>query len=137
MREQYYTLSSYNNNRSYGAIPEIVREDAESRIGIFDRYILYRTGDNQYTLYVNKVVGTDYYVSYNYNNGYYTNSVGTWTVEEPSLSAPMYSYSNLGYGYTLESNNLPSFMAFCLGGLVVTLFLGIFFKGVIFKCLRR
>lgn len=136
MRTQYYT-TSVQGNRNYGSIPDIVREDAESRIGIFDRYILYKTGDSQYTLYVNKVVGKDYECTYNYNNGYYTNTISNWTVEEPSLSAPMYSFSNLGYGYTLTSNNIDTFVAFALGGIVVALFLGIMFKGAIFKCLKR
>lgn len=135
-RSQYYT-TNVNGNRSYGSVPEQVREDAESRIGLFDNYILYRTGESQYTLYVNKVIGQDYAVTYSYSSGYYSYSVDNWTVEEPSLTAPMYSYSNQGYGYTLTSNYVDTFSAYCLGGIVVLLFLAVLFKGVLFRCLKR
>lgn len=136
MKTQYYS-TTVGGNRSYSLPSELLVKNAQSRLSLFDNAILYRTGQDSYSLYVDKPVGQDYEVVYTYSDGYYTYSIYNWTAEKPSISAPMYCYSTLGYGYPLESGFNSSFLCYALGGIVTVLFLALLFKGVLFKWLKR
>lgn len=139
MKNQYYTTSSYNNNRSYPMPSNNIINKCQSSVGIFDEYLLYCTGDNEFNLYVNRPISNDYRIQFTTSNGYihstkYEDFDGKW--DSVPLSAEVYCYSNLGYGSDFN-NHFDQFCSWAIGGIVVVLFLAILFKGVLFHCLRK
>lgn len=114
-----------------------------SKIGPLDKYIIFQTAENQWGCLVERIPSKEIlqytitrtgsqYGSYEYQ----------LTTSYPQtfdyiVSNELYCYSNIGYG-RMEVLPVHEIMV-CWGitGLVCLIFLGLVFKGAIFRCLRR
>ena len=124
----------------YASIPQAVRDLVANKVGLLDRYILMQTGDNEFTALIYKTGLNEcdqirVYRTGNYNTSYSVEvSSGVWDF---SVNNEYYCYSNVGYGSALTLPVVESVTAYATVILACALMLGIVFKGVLFKCLKR
>lgn len=122
----------------YSSIPQAVRDLVANKISLLDSYILFQTGDNQYTALVNKpALGCrQYTISRVANYGQYkvVESVGEW---QYTVKNEYYCYSNVGYGAALDLPVVDLCIAHSSVILACALMLAIVFKGVLFPCLKK
>lgn len=126
-------------HNEYSSIPQAVRDIVANKISLLDSYILFQTGDYQYTALVYKP-GLNECRQYTFtrtnNYGQYTvtESAGTW---EYTLTNECYCYSNVGYGAALPLPVVDLVTAHATVIMSCALMLAIIFKGVLFKCLKK
>ena len=126
----------------YGSIPQAVRDLVANKISLLDSYILFQTGEYEYTALVNKpALGCRRYkVSRVSSSGYGSyvyrmeESAGTW---EYTVNNEYYCYSNVGYGAALSLPVVDLSIAHASVIMSCALMLAIVFKGVLFPCLKR
>lgn len=87
-----------------GTISSTVVNMCEQHIGLFDKYVIYQTGQYEYSCYIEKMLGGVKLVTISRTNN---NSLWDISVTEAdsfptSLSYPYYSYSNCGWGQVLD-----------------------------------
>lgn len=134
MDNQYLNTSS---------IPSQVINISNNKVGVLDDYILYCTGEYRYSLLTkSRLPGQTaklYTFSRSNSSGdrYYTVSFTDNVPFEYQVSNEYYVYSNIGYGQALTPICWQGIQTFSLAGITCALFLGIVFKGGLFKCLRR
>lgn len=134
MDNQYFNTSS---------IPSQVINISNNKVGVLDDYILYCTGEYRYSLLTkSRLPGQTaklYTFSRSSSSGdrYYTVSFTDNVPFEYQVSNEYYVYSNIGYGQALRPVCYDGIQTFSLAGITCALFLGIVFKGGLFKCLRR
>lgn len=124
---------------SYSSIPQAVRDVVANKISLLDQYILFQTGQNEYTALIYKPglnVCKQYVFSRADNYSVYTvtESEGSFTY---TVSNEYYCYSNVGYGMALDLPVTDLAIAHSSIILACALMLAIVFKGAIFPCLRR
>lgn len=125
----------------YSSIPTDVQNYVANRCSLLDRYVLFQTGEHQYSAIVYdpvRKIGKEYTFTRtgNYN--------GTYTVSEDevqkmtyTISNEYYVYSNDGCGKSLDLPVYETATAWSLTAICVLVFFGVMFKGVLFKCLRK
>lgn len=123
----------------YGSIPQAVRDLVANKISLLDSYILMQTGSAEYTALIYKPGLKEcqqirVYRSSNYGAYEVEVSVGTW---DYTVNNEYYCYSNVGYGASLDLPVVEGVTAHATVILACALMLGIVFKGVLFKCLKR
>lgn len=126
----------------YGSIPQAVRDLIANKISLLDSYILFQTGEYEYTALVNKpALGCrQYVVSRASTSGYgqyvyqVRESEGQW---EYTVNNEYYCYSNVGYGAALSLPVADLSIAHASVIMACALMLAIVFKGVLFPCLKR
>lgn len=126
----------------YGSIPQTVRDLVANKISLLDSYILFQTGEYEYTALVNKpALGCrQYKISRVSSSGYGSyvyrmeQSAGTW---EYTVNNEYYCYSNVGYGSALSLPVVELCTAHASVIMSCALMLAIVFKGVLFPCLKR
>lgn len=122
----------------YSSIPQAVRDLVANKISLLDSYILFQTGDNQYTALINKpALGCrQYTISRVANFAQYKveESVGEW---QYTVTNEYYCYSNVGYGAALDLPVVDLSIAHSSVILACALMLAIVFKGVLFSCLKK
>lgn len=122
----------------YSSVPQAVRDLVANKISLLDSYILFQTGEYQYTALVNKpgLGCRQYTISRTSNYGQYTvsESAGTW---DYTVTNEYYCYSNVGYGAALSLPVTELATAHASVILACALMLAIVFKGVLFPCLRK
>lgn len=134
MENQYLNTSS---------IPSQVINISNNKVGVLDDYILYCTGEYRYSLLTkSRLPGQTaklYTFSRSNSSGdrYYTVSVTDNVPFDYQVTNEYYVYSNIGYGQALSPVCYDGIQTFSLAGISCALFLGIVFKGGLFKCLRR
>lgn len=132
--------NQYINSSS---IPSTVINISNNKVGVLDDYILYCTGEYRYSLLTkSRLPGQTaklYTFSRSSSSGdrYYTVSFTDNVPFEYNVSNEYYVYSNIGYGQALTPVCWQGIQSFSLAGITCALFLGIVFKGGLFKCLRR
>ena len=125
---------------SYGSIPGDVQAVVANKVSVLDKYVLMQTGEGQYTglIYDPVLKETEQIVftrSGNYGSTYSVDvSEGEY---EYTVANEYYVYSNEGIGKALDLPVYDGMMAHCMTFLVCLVALGVFFKGVLFKCLKR
>lgn len=133
MDDQYLSSSS---------IPSQVINISNNKVGVLDDYILYCTGDYRYSLLTkSRLPGQTaklYTFSRSSSSGYnyYTVSFTDNVPFDYQVNNEYYVYSNIGYGQALTPVCWQGIQTFSLAGITCALFLGIVFKGGLYKCLR-
>lgn len=125
------------------SIPSQVVNISNNKVGVLDDYILYCTGEYRYSLLIrSRLPGQTAklytFSRYDSSGDRYYNVTFTDNVPfEYNVSNEYYVYSNIGYGQSLTPVCWQGIQTFSLAGITCALFLGIVFKGGLFKCLRR
>lgn len=120
-------------------VPQAIRDIVANKVQLLDQYILFQTGQNQFTALVRNPV-TKNTTAYTFTR---TNNYSQYTmVECPadwsySVNNEYYCYSNVGYGAALDLPVVDGVTAHAGAVLVCVLMLAIVFKGVLFPCLRK
>lgn len=120
-------------------IPSGVRDLTASKISLLDQYILFQTGENEFTALVYSP-GLKVCKQYVFTG---SDDLSSFTVAESegdfkySVSNEYYCCSNVGYGTALELPVTDLAIAHSTVILACALMLAIVFKGVLFPCLRR
>lgn len=139
-------MTQYSNYGSYSSISSTYLNAFYSKLGPLDEYIIMQTGENEYGMLVHRIPSKEvesYEIHRNYYSGgsgynqyYYTMSGPTADTWNYSVSNELYVYSNIGYGTMSVLPVHEMMVCFAVSGAVCLLFLGLVFKGAIFKCLR-
>lgn len=120
-------------------VPQAIRDIVANKVQLLDQYILFQTGQYQYTALVRNPVTKDttaYTFTRTNNYSQYTmvKSPADWSY---SVNNEYYCYSNVGYGAALDLPVVEGVTAHAGAVLVCALMLAIVFKGVLFPCLRK
>lgn len=113
----------------------------KSKVSLLDKYILLQDGNNHWTLLLKKPSGgvESYAISTKSSTGYnYSVNHSSSSSFDYRVNNEFYVYSNVGVGKSFTS--LPvheGATCFSLVFIACCLSLAIFFKGVLFKCVRK
>lgn len=124
------------------SIPSQVINISNNKVGVLDDYILYCTGEYRYSLLIKSRLPGQTAKLYTFSRSdtsgdrYYNVSFTDNVPFEYNVSNEYYVYSNIGYGQALTPVCWQGIQTFSLAGISCALFLGIVFKGGLFKCLR-
>lgn len=126
----------------YSTIPQTVRDIVANRCTLLDEYILFQTGDYEYSALIHNLVTDDTtllvfsrYSSGNYSNYYrVTESEGSW---DYSYSNEYYCYSNVGVGTALSLPVYDGLQAHSCAVITVVLLFLIVFKSSLFPFIKR
>lgn len=127
---------------SYSNPPADVQSVFANKISLLDKYMLMQTGENQYIgLVYNPATKAckAYTFTRQSDSGYY----GRYVLQESSseyaytLSNECYVYSNEGLGKALDVPAYGGAIAWSLTILTCFAVLGVLFKGVLYRCLKR
>lgn len=125
----------------YSSILADVQNYVANRCSLLDRYVLFQTGEYQYSAIVYDPVrktGKEYTFTRTGNyNGLYTVTENVVETMQYTLSNDYYVYSNDGVGKSLDLPVYEAATAWSLTAVCVLVFFGVMFKGVLFKCLRK
>lgn len=125
------------------SIPSQVINISNNKVGVLDDYILYCIGEYRYGLLTKSRLPGQTAKLYTFSRSsfsgdrYYTVSFTDNVPFEYNVTNEYYVYSNIGYGQSLTPVCWQGIQTFSLAGITCALFLGIVFKGGLFKCLRR
>lgn len=135
-------ITQYTNaNGYYSSVDSNAQAVIANKISLLDNYILFQTGDNEFTALIQNSITKDttqYKISRNssYNSNYtlvkFENVDFDYTVTNE-----MYVYSNVGYGRSLDLPVNEGVISHSLIIICCTMLFAIVFKGVLFKCLDR
>ena len=123
----------------YSTVPQAIRDVVANKVHLLDQYILFQTGQYEYTGLVHNPV-TKKTTSYtftrtnNYSQYSVTESAAEW---DYSVVNECYCYSNIGYGAALDLPVVEGVTAHAGAVLCCLLMLAVLFKGVLFPCLRK
>lgn len=128
---------------SYSSIGSEVQNIVANSVSLLDKYVLLQSGAYEYTALikncatkkVEKVVIER--LSTSGYNGYYTVTRSEASSFDYNVTNEYYTYSNCGFGRSLDLPVYDGAMSFGIVGLTVLVFFGVIFKGVLFKCLRK
>lgn len=126
---------------SYSVPPSDVQAVVNARVSLLDRYIIMRTGDNQYTALIQNGV-TDQVqqlvfsrISGNYSNPWQiVESVGAF---DYSVTFPYYVVSNVGVGRQMDLLCWRGASAWALVVIASFVCLWVLFKGGLFRWRKR
>ena len=125
----------------YSTVSADIQNIVANKVKLLDSYILFRTGENEYTALIkDNTTGktTEYTFSRAGSNYSYS-----WTMEEASsefeytVSNEYYVYSNVGVGRSLDLPVYEGVTAHATIIICIALLFAIVFKGALFKCLDR
>lgn len=129
-------MTQYDSNST---IPQAVRDVVANKISLLDQYILFQTGQYEYTALVYKP-GLNVCKQYVFTRG---DNYSVYTVTELegnftyTVTNEYYCYSNVGYGMALDLPVVDLAIAHSTVILACALMLAIVFKGAIFPFLRK
>lgn len=124
----------------YGTISTDIQTLIASKISILDKYVLMRTGQNEYTALVHNPLSKDttqYVISRLSNSTAWTVNVIEDADYRFNISNEYYVYSNEGYGKMLDLPCYEAVSSFSMAIMCCALILAIAFKGVLFKCIKK
>lgn len=127
---------------SYGSITADIQNLIANKVSLLDQYILMQTGQYEYTALIYNPASktTKQYTitrSSNNYNSYYTVAESDVNSFEYSVSNEYYTYSNVGYGKSLDLPVYDGVISHSLAFMTCVLVFAILFKGVLFKCLSH
>lgn len=91
-------ITQWTDNGSYFSVPAAAISIVANRVGMLDSYIMFCTGENEYTALINPIVGNPFKVVVSRGNSSNYNYV--WNVSETEVSDTNYSVSNEYYCYS-------------------------------------
>lgn len=123
---------------SYGTIPQAVRDLIANKCKLLDQYILMQTGENEFTALIYDPVKketTQYVFTRASNYGAYSvkASEGVWAF---TVSNEYYTYSNVGYGSSLDLPVIEGVIAHSCVFMTCVLVFAILFRSVLFPWLK-
>lgn len=125
----------------YSTVSADIQNIVANKVKLLDSYILFRTGDYEYTALIkDNTTGktTEYTFSRSGANYSYV-----WEMSEASsefdytISNEYYVYSNVGVGRSLDLPVYDGVTAHATIIMCIVLMFAIIFKGALFKCLDR
>ena len=91
-------ITQWSYNGKYYTVPSAAISIVANRVGMLDSYIMFCTGDDEYTALINPIVGKPFKVVVSRgNSGNYDN---VWRVSETEVSDTKYTVSNEYYCYS-------------------------------------
>lgn len=124
----------------YSTVSTEIQSLIASKISALDKYVLMRTGENEYSALVHNPCSKEtiqYVIS---RESLYSSPWKIETFEDVeyqfNISNEYYVYSNEGYGRMLDLPCYEAMSSFCLAIMTCVLIFAIAFKGVLFKCLN-
>ena len=105
-------IVQWTNNGSYSTVPSAAISIVANRVGMLDSYIMFCTGENEYTALINPIIGKPFKLVVFRNSGNYNY---VWSVSETetddidyTISNEYYCYSNIRVGqhYPIEYSGL-------------------------------
>lgn len=127
---------------SYSSPSADIQNIVANSVSLLDQYVLMQTGENEYTALIKNMASKEVEeitISRASTSGYNTRYVVdreeikdfSWNV-----SNEYYTYSNCGFGKSLDIPSYEGALTYGVTALTVLVFFGVIFKGVLFKCLR-
>lgn len=134
-------ITQYND--SYTAPSADIQNIVANSVSLLDKYVLMQTGEYEYTALIQNLANKDVeeitisrISTTGYNNRY---QVSREDVNEFSydVTNEYYTYSNCGFGRSLDIPAYEGALTYGVTGLVILVFFAVMFKGVLFNCLKR
>lgn len=91
-------ITQWSDNGSYYTVPSAAISIVANRVGMLDSYIMFCTGDDEYTALINPIVGNPFKVVVSRGNS--GNYDRVWCVSETEVSDTKYTVSNEYYCYS-------------------------------------
>ena len=122
-----------------GSVPQLVQDVVANKIQLLDEYVLFQTGEYQYSALIHDLVTDDvtqitFTRSGNYNAYTVEETEGVWAWK---LTNEYYCYSNLGYGAALDLPVMEGVQAHASVVFTVVLMFLIVFKSALFPFQKR
>lgn len=130
-------------SESYSSPSADIQNIVANSVSLLDQYVLMQTGEYEYTALVKNLASKEVEeitVSRSSTSGYNTRYlVSREEVEDFSwqVSNEYYTYSNCGFGKSLDIPSYQGALTYGVTALTVLVFFAVIFKGVLFKCLSR
>ena len=123
----------------YGSIPQAVRDIVANKVSLLDQYVLFQTGENEYTALIKntstgKVKQYRFYRLSNYSQYAMEITDGVW---EYTYHNEYYTYSNMKFGSSLDLPVVEGVTAHASVIMYIALMFAIIYKGALFPCLQR
>lgn len=134
-------ISQYTD--SYSSPSSDIQNIVANSISLLDKYVLFQTGENEYTALIKNIASKEIEQIRIYRNsvsGYNSRyAVSRQTVNDFSwnISNEYYAYSNCGFGKSLTIPSYQGALTYGVTALTTLVFFAVVFKGVLFKCLRK
>lgn len=128
---------------SYGSISSDIQNLVANSVSVLDLYVLMQTGEYEYTALIKNLANKEVEeikISRSSGSNYQTTySVNRREVDafDYSVSNEYYTFSNCGFGKSLDIPAYEGIRTYGLTGLTVLIFFMVVFKGALFKCLRK
>ena len=112
-------------------------------VSLLDNYVLMQTGEFEYKALIKNLASKEVEeitISRTSTSGYnnrYTVSREEVTDFSWQVSNEYYTYSNCGFGKSLDIPAYEGALTYGVTALTVLVFFGVMFKGVLFKCLKQ
>lgn len=125
---------------SYRSVGSDIQNIVANSVSVLDKYVLIQTGEYEYTALIKNVASKEVekiVITRDTSDGYYLVNRSTVNNFDYSYTNEYYTYSNCGFGRSL---NIPAYqgaVTYGITALVTLVFFGVIFKGVLFKCLRN
>lgn len=91
-------ITQWTDNGSYSSVPSAAISIVANRVGMLDSYIMFCTGENEYTALIKPIVGNPFKVVVSRVNSGNYNYV--WSVSETEVADTNYSVGNEYYCYS-------------------------------------
>ncbi len=127
---------------SYSSPSADIQNIVANSVSLLDNYVLMQTGENEYKALVKNLASKEVeeitisrISTSGYNNRY---TVSREEVSDFSwnVSNEYYTYSNCGFGKSLDIPAYDGALTYGVTALTVLVFFAVIFKGVLFKCLK-
>lgn len=125
----------------YGTVSSDIQNIVANKVKLLDSYILFRTGENEYTALIkDNTTGKTTEYTFSRSGSTYNNY---WNIREAAsefeytVSNEYYVYSNVGVGRSLDLPVYEGVSAHATIIICIALLFAIVFKGALFKCLDR
>lgn len=128
---------------SYNSPSADIQEIVANSISLLDKYVLFQTGENEYTALIKNIASKDIEQIriYRMTNTGYTNRYQVERKEVSdfswNVSNEYYTYSNCGFGKSLDIPSYEGALTYGVTALTTLVFFMVVFKGALFKWLKR
>ena len=130
-------------HNEYGSISSDIQNLVANSVSVLDKYVLMQTGEYEYTALIQNVANKEVEeITISRTSG--TNYSSTYKVTrrevdefDYSVSNEYYTFSNCGFGKSLDIPAYEGIRTYGLTGLVCLVFFAVMFKGALFKCLKK
>lgn len=133
-------ITQYNE---YGSISSDIQNLVANSVSVLDKYVLMQTGEYEYTALIQNVANKEVEeITISRTTGSSYSSLYSVTRREVdefdySVSNEYYTFSNCGFGKSLDIPAYEGIRTYGLTGLVCLVFFAVMFKGALFKCLKK